>query len=268
VPPPLYFNNTQAFDLLAASNAGPFTLSTNSHFYHYQRGWEAQVTQAFCAVAASAAIMNSLEGHISLPVAPIYAPFHWATQFGLMLNPCAVSKLRYAWDDVEDPVHEHLPHLPFGLGLEMAETLLRCNLEPSGYTATAHHVDSTSSVAHIRQAFLDALHSPTKRVMVNFDHGPLQQIRPGGGHFSPIAAYNAERDAFLILDVAKYKYPPAWISTPQLVQALNTVDNCGRFTYPEFPVTWDYNQIEYLREVLGCEVKHRGYIIVQPKTPV
>jgi Phytochelatin synthase len=29
-----------------------------------------------------------------------------------------------------------------------------------------------------------------------------------GGHISPLAAYDAETDRFLILDVSRYKYPP------------------------------------------------------------
>ena len=32
-----------------------------------------------------------------------------------------------------------------------------------------------------------------------------------GGHISPLAAYDAKSDRFLILDVARYKYPPVWV---------------------------------------------------------
>jgi hypothetical protein len=41
------------------------------------------------------------------------------------------------------------------------------------------------------------------------------------GHISPLAAYNAETDSFLILDVAAYKYPPVWVSTEDLWDAMS-----------------------------------------------
>jgi len=46
-----------------------------------------------------------------------------------------------------------------------------------------------------------------------------------GGHISPIAAYNEESDRLLILDVSRYKYPPVWVKTEELWQAMATVDS-------------------------------------------
>ena len=46
-----------------------------------------------------------------------------------------------------------------------------------------------------------------------------------GGHISPLAAYNSKADRFLILDVARYKYPPVWVSTSDLFAAMNTTDS-------------------------------------------
>ena len=41
---------------------------------------------------------------------------------------------------------------------------------------------------------------------------------------SPLAAYDAKVDRFLILDVARYKYPPVWVKTSDLFDAMNTTD--------------------------------------------
>ena len=46
-----------------------------------------------------------------------------------------------------------------------------------------------------------------------------------GGHISPLAAFDAESDRFLILDVARYKYPPVWVKTVELFAAMNTTDS-------------------------------------------
>ena len=59
-------------------------------------------------------------------------------------------------------------------------------------------------------------------VIVNYLRMAIGQER--GGHISPLAAYDAETDRFLILDVARYKYPPVWVTASDLFDAMNTPD--------------------------------------------
>ena len=42
----------------------------------------------------------------------------------------------------------------------------------------------------------------------------------GTGHFSPAAAYDAATDSVLVLDVARFKYPPHWVPLPLLHAAV------------------------------------------------
>lgn len=49
-------------------------------------------------------------------------------------------------------------------------------------------------------------------------------LQTGTGHFSPIGGYHAGRDMALILDVARFKYPPHWVPIPLLWEAMNTFD--------------------------------------------
>jgi len=58
--------------------------------------------------------------------------------------------------------------------------------------------------------------------IVNYLRMVIGQER--GGHISPLAAYDAELDRFLILDVARYKYQPVWVSASDLFSAMNTPD--------------------------------------------
>ncbi len=51
-----------------------------------------------------------------------------------------------------------------------------------------------------------------------------------GGHISPLAAYNADTDQVLILDVSRYKYPPVWVEVEDLWNAVNTVDSVSGLT--------------------------------------
>jgi glutathione gamma-glutamylcysteinyltransferase len=46
----------------------------------------------------------------------------------------------------------------------------------------------------------------------------------GGGHFSPIGGYHVTRDLALILDVARFKYPPHWVPVEHLWRAMEPID--------------------------------------------
>lgn len=46
----------------------------------------------------------------------------------------------------------------------------------------------------------------------------------GDGHYSPIAAFNERRDLALVMDVARFKYPPHWVQVSRLFQAMQPHD--------------------------------------------
>ena len=46
----------------------------------------------------------------------------------------------------------------------------------------------------------------------------------GGGHMSPIAAFDETTDRVLIADVSRYKYPPVWATLASVFNAMNTTD--------------------------------------------
>jgi len=70
------------------------------------------------------------------------------------------------------------------------------------------------------------LNDPQGRVLVNYDRETVGQ--EGGGHFSPIGAYDEDRDAFLVMDVAKFKYPAAWIAVETLFDSMMKEDACSK----------------------------------------
>jgi glutathione gamma-glutamylcysteinyltransferase len=59
-------------------------------------------------------------------------------------------------------------------------------------------------------------------MVVSFGRSGLQQT--GDGHFSPVAAYHSETDQVLVLDVARFKYPPYWVSVKDLYEAMTLLD--------------------------------------------
>lgn len=54
-------------------------------------------------------------------------------------------------------------------------------------------------------------------------------LQTGTGHFSPIGGYHAGTDMALILDVARFKYPPHWVPLKLLWEAMDTVDDASGF---------------------------------------
>jgi hypothetical protein len=63
----------------------------------------------------------------------------------------------------------------------------------------------------------------SSRLAVNFSRATLNQTGVAG-HYSPIAAYNEKEDSVLVMDVARFKYPPFWVSVPLLWEAMRAVD--------------------------------------------
>lgn len=59
-------------------------------------------------------------------------------------------------------------------------------------------------------------------LVVSFSRAHLGQT--GDGHFSPVAAYHEESDKVLILDVARFKYAPYWVSVEDLYHSTQPKD--------------------------------------------
>jgi hypothetical protein len=82
---------------------------------------------------------------------------------------------------------------------------------------------AASNATRFRAAALAAFSAnPPAMVGLNFFRTPLGEV--GGGHMSPLAAYEPRTDRFLLLDVSRYKYPPVWVTTAVLFAAMNTLD--------------------------------------------
>jgi len=82
---------------------------------------------------------------------------------------------------------------------------------------------SDSNLEDFRQAVVDDLADREGFVLVNYLRRAIGQ--ESGGHISPLAAYDADTDRFLILDVSRYKYPPVWVEAEDLFAAMDTPDS-------------------------------------------
>jgi len=81
------------------------------------------------------------------------------------------------------------------------------------------------ALRHFRTSVQDSCRSTNAQkgfLISNFSRRVLQQT--GDGHFSPIAGYHADSDSVLVMDTARFKYPPFWVQLPVLWEAMGVPD--------------------------------------------
>jgi glutathione gamma-glutamylcysteinyltransferase len=107
----------------------------------------------------------------------------------------------------------------FGVTLDEVACLARC----SGASVTVQRpplVDERAFREHLRAATTS---DDGPVLIVNYSRKVVGQT--GDGHFSPIAAYHASTDRALVLDTARFKYPPHWIPVELLYAAMAAPDS-------------------------------------------
>jgi hypothetical protein len=175
-------------------------------FWNLFRHFETQHTQSFCSIATAAMLLNALR--IPRPVDPAFAPYGYFTQANV-LGECALAKPSH------DPEHP--------LSVSFIATHGATLDEWAGYLSCW----ATTRVVHASNSSVDAFRSQARAALdsepagsgasdlayigINFHRTALGQV--GGGHMSPLAAYDARADRFLLLDVSRYKYPAYWVPT-------------------------------------------------------
>ena len=102
--------------------------------------------------------------------------------------------------------------------LDQLASLLRAE----GAAAEAVHTGQLSQLKFRTLASLN-LSNNSDFLIVNYDRGQLGQA--GGGHISPVAAWDRESDRYLVLDTAAYRYPWTWVSGADLWAGMNTLDD-------------------------------------------
>mmetsp|Transcript_15882 Transcript_15882/g.23920 ORF Transcript_15882/g.23920 Transcript_15882/m.23920 type:complete len:259 (+) Transcript_15882:121-897(+) len=87
-------------------------------------------------------------------------------------------------------------------------------------------------------------------IICNFSRKVLDQT--GDGHFSPIGGYNRDTDSVLILDVARFKYPPYWVPLTTLWSAMEAVDSKTGLPRGYFIVSSSRNSNDTCNDILCC----------------
>lgn len=192
-PVPLASEEGHARFSRAAAGAAALSLLANL---------ETEIYLTFCGPASLATALNSLGRRE--PAAAVFHPHRRITQDSLF-TPANLAVKSYSAVQIAGLTLDQLAQFAANLGV----------------TAEPTHADAMGLDA-LRGILRTALADPTRRVVLNYSRIPLGQ--DGDGHVSPAAAYDEASDSVLILDVARYKYPPVWVPVEMLHAAMLRVD--------------------------------------------
>ena len=177
--------------LAAGGLGGYFALAEQYH---------TQSEPAFCGLGSLVVALNAL----AIDPGRLWkGPWRWYSE---ELLDCCVSL-----DRVRDE----------GIDLDTLACLARCNHA----TAVVHRPDGGADgddAVRLRAAVRDATRGPGAVLIAAYDRAALGQT--GTGHYSPIGGYHPGRDLVLLLDVARFKYPPHWVPVERLAAAMRPLD--------------------------------------------
>lgn len=204
-------------------------------FFRLANRFESQKNKVFCGPATAVILLNAFRlGAETIPADKLTFDAHF-----LPLLPAGMVPYfqKYTQDTVftESAQRVKTPaqicgepiggKADYGYQLHQFEQTLRAH----GLTAKAFVVEDTADkqsaakqVAEIRERLAENVGNPENFAVVNFSRPALDQ--KGGGHISPLGAYDERSDSFLVLDVNPNAANWFWASSDALVAAMRTKD--------------------------------------------
>ena len=149
------------------------------------------------------------------------------TTLVMVLNALAVDPLR-VWKGIWRWYHEDMLDccVPINIVKEQGITLdqFDCLAECNGIDVKTTYADSAGGLTE--QQFRKTIECMTRLddqfMVCSYSRAVLGQT--GSGHFSPVGGYDPEEDLVLMLDTARFKYPPHWIKVSLLYEAMQALD--------------------------------------------
>ncbi|MET1026969.1 MAG: phytochelatin synthase family protein [Dongiaceae bacterium] len=173
-----------------------------------------QYTDCACALASATMVFNamrSLDGHhrigdvvTELRLLEAMNDDHWRTAFR-PTDGDGLKLARYAED------------LPRALDL----------FQLTGWSVSMHRMPAADTVAAfaLRKALTALQQRADRLIIANFHLATFYGDGVDIGHYSPLAAYDADSDRILVLDVYKPDYEPSWAPLERMMAAMSVHDD-------------------------------------------
>ena len=103
-----------------------------------------------------------------------------------------------------------------------------CNYVEHGFCITSGAL--TLAYFFIRELVKKMVKKDDEFLVLSYSRKVLGQT--GSGHFSPVGGYHSQNDLVLILDTARFKYPPHWVPLTLVCEAMRALDtSIGKFLF-------------------------------------
>lgn len=176
------------------------------NFWKITRFYESQVRLSYCGVSSSVIALNALS--VEAPTTKFLGKYRTFVQEEFFNeNVCAVVD--------RSNIEEN--------GMSLVELYDALSTFPVSVTKIAAK-DFTHE--ELRSIMISALKNPKQIILALYQRRELGQ--EGGGHWSPVAAYDEVSDSFLVMDVARFKYPPVWVDAALFMNSMQTTNIYGK----------------------------------------
>ena len=234
LPELIPFSSDEGFARLARSTA-------KVDFPALANQFEAQSNPAFCGPTSAAIVLNAIRGRSAdLPRDRSrlreedlrYVPKNYDPTIPRFTQDNVITKGQKTRAQVlGEPLTINGKQVTdYGYEIRQLDEMLRAN----GVVTKLTIVDDNKADQDIRSELVDNLKRRGDYVIVAFLREAVGER--GGPHISPVGAYDAESDSFLVLDVNPANADWVWMPTKTLVNGMRTFD----------------------------KIENRGYILVQP----
>ena len=208
-------------------------LARSSHkkdFFPLSNHFVSQDNKIFCGPASSATVLNALrlrkreglpQDELSIAnderawLPEDFNPFFGKYTPNNILNDRTKSRVEVLGKPIE--IEGELK-ADYGLQLSQLAQVLRAH----GLDVTVRVVDPNADTEAIKREIAANLVTEDDYVLVNYARKSLGQ--KGGGHISPLGAYDETSDSFLIMDVNPNRAPWVWVESEDLIAAMRTFD--------------------------------------------
>ncbi|XP_020220485.1 glutathione gamma-glutamylcysteinyltransferase 1 isoform X4 [Cajanus cajan] len=206
---------------------------TMQGFFKLISYYQTQSELAFCGLTTLSMVLNALaidpgrkwKGLLSIFILQYVGPWRW---FDESMLGC--------WEPLETAKVK-------GISFRKLVCLAHC----AGAKVEAFRA-SSSTIEEFRKYVIECSRSEDCHVIASYHRAAIKQT--GGGHFSPIGGYHPEKDMVLILDVARFKYPPHWVPLEVLWEGMNYVVDTTRLTRGFMLISRPHRELYTLEEVL------------------
>lgn len=187
---PVFWPSKKAMRLFQSTDA----INSFSRIAPY---FQPQLDSRTCGIASAAIVMQSLR--------PKRTPY---SQWDVLNSATDAIKSRRAMLSHKNP------------GVSLAQ--LAAIIATHGLQVHQKTVSKQASLTMFRRDLARTLASPNSRIICNFDRSKIGLNHKG--HFCPLAAYNKQNDAVLVLEVAIHCNAWFWIGAEALFKSMQTKD--------------------------------------------